>query len=309
MKKTILYGMIAATALTITSCDKESENSYTSTNLIPAYNLFTSADSNEAPFVGLGAYNFTLKVPDNTFEMNVSSMPAPGGTTASFATKAISFISGYITFENKAYEQIKFSSNLPTATGTEISDLNVLLTQAVYRAPEGTGLQDYTPFVPSKTMHYAFMQYKYTDDWSVRTFWPDVTFRGTTTTTYPGMEGPFVNKTMSYRVVMQRKENAITNKADVIFYNARFAPKAPEILVVLKNLDLKFTQRGYEISGQDVIPYMLEGEGLTETPRYKFNAFTLTVGGDMTTASVSYRVAEVFKGEFQGSCVIAAEGK
>ena len=309
MKKTILYGMIAATALTITSCDKESENSYTSTNLIPAYNLFTSADDNASPFVSLGAYNFTLRVPDNTFEMNVSSMAVPGGTTASFATKPISFTSGYITYDNKAYEQIKFSSNLPSASGTEISDLNVLLTQAVYSAPEGTGLQDYTLFVPCKSMHYAYMQYTYPGGWNVRTFWPDVTFSGTTTTTFPGMETPFVNDKMMYRVVMQRKDNKIGDKADVIFYNAKFAPAAPEILVVMKNLDLKFTQRGYEISGQDVIPYMLEGEGLTETPRYKFNAFTLTVGGDMTTASVSYRVAEVFKGEFQGSCVIAAEGK
>lgn len=305
MKKILMLGMMAAAALTFTSCDKDDDkgNSYTSSYLIPAYNLFTSATGDADPFVGIGGYNFTLRLPAETFDMNVANMPAPGGVTVSFTTKALPFTSRYATSDKRVYEEFKFNSASPIATGTEISDLNVLLTQAVYSEPAGTGLQGYTPFVPCQTQHYAYMQYKYSN-WNVRTFWPDVTFSGTTTTTYPGMEGPFVNEKMTYRVVMQRNDNVIVNKADVIFYNAQFAPKAPEIVVVLKDLDLKFTQGGYEISGSDVVPYMIEGQGLTETPRYKFNSFNLAVGGDMTKANITYRVAEVFNGTFQGRCVM-----
>lgn len=300
-----MTGFVAVSVFAMSSCSKDSEsnNSYTSTTPISAYNLYVASDGSGSSSTGLALYDFTMTFPAYTIQVSADNMAVPGGVSSSFATVPMNLKSSMVTVEETGREIISFSSDNASESSTRIRNLKGSLTQAAYFPPEVT-VPGYKLLLPGNTKHYVLMQYNLNDNWDVRTFWPDVTFKGSTVTTYPGMGEAFFNSGISYRVVMQLKDKAITDKADVIFYNAKFAPKAPEITVVLKNLDLEFNERGYTIKGHDVIPYMLEAGELQETPRFKFNSFDLRVAGDLTSAVIDYRVADIYSGSFTGISVV-----
>lgn len=304
MNRLLLTGLISASAISLVSCDKETENSYTNTTPVSAYNLYVSADGDAAPSTGSALYKFTLKFPESTIQVAADNMALPGGSTASFSTVGMKLASAIVSVDETSREVIAFGAEDATEGGTDVSELKGYLTQAACLPPDIT-VPGYKWFVPSNTLHYVVMQYTLNDRWNVRTFWPDATFKGSTVTSYPGMTEAYSNSGISYRIVMRlNKDNALTDKADIIFYNAKFAPKAPEITVVLKNLDLKFNDRGYTVEGTDVIPYMVEADDLQETPRFKFNKFDMRVTGDLTSAVIVYQVADVYKGTFTGVCVV-----
>ncbi len=296
---------MAGAAVSLVSCDKEngSGSSYSSTTPVSAYNLYVSAAGDGEAYTGTAVYKFTLKIPEYTIQLAADAMATPGGSTASFSTVEMNFATAYVSVDDMSREVIAFGAEDAAEGGTKVSGLKGYLTQAAY-LPVGETVPGYTVLVPSNSLHYAVMQYTLNDRWNVRTFWPDATFRGSTVTSYPGMTDAYSTDGISYRVVMQLRDGAISDKADVIFYNAKFAPNAPEITVVLKNLDLQFTENGYTVSGVDAIPYMVEAGALQETPRFKFNRFDMDVTGDLTTAVIGYQVADVYTGSFTGVSVV-----
>ncbi len=304
MNRLLLTGLISASAISLVSCDKETENSYTNTTPVSAYNLYVSAAGDAVPSTGSALYKFTLKFPESTIQVSADNMALPGGSTSSFFTVGMNLASATIKVDETSREVIAFGADEATESGSAVSELSGYLTQAAYLPPDIT-VPGYKLFVPSNTLHYVVMQYALNDRWNVRTFWPDATFKGSTITSYPGMTEAYSNSNISYRIVMHLNEDkAVTDKADIIFYNAKFAPKAPEITVVLKNLYLEFNDRGYTVKGDDVIPYMVEAEDLQETPRFKFNKFDMRVTGDLTSAVIEYQVADVYKGSFSGVSVV-----
>lgn len=316
MKHSLIFGTALAAALVFSSCLKDNDgNSATSTATIPAFNLYTPISGMAAPSTGLAYYSFSSAFPEQTITIDVDNMAMPGGGTGGFKTTAMPFAQGQVSVEGVNCLTLAFSSENANVSGNRVTDLNALVTQAVY-APGNQEIPGYKRLIPGNTLQYVVMQYNLNDTWRVRTFWPDMTFRGSTTTTYPadmtdpsGEKLTFQNDDIAYRVVMElSKEYAITGKADVIFYDAKFAPKAPEITVVLKNLDVKFSSSGYKLSGTDIIPYMVEAGVLQETPRYKFNSISVDCTGDLTASIITYKVADVFNGRFQGQSV-AKSGK
>lgn len=307
MKKILLMGLMAAFGLTLTSCNEKSDDPnpmLQSTVLIPSYNHFSSISGKENPFVAIGNYNYTTKYPDNTVSIAVSSMSVPGGGTASFTTPAVGMKASIVEIDGKKAEVVSFS--IPYAeNNTEVSDIRCKLSQAVYTPPQIEGFND-AVYVPSSTNSYTVMEYLY-GGWRVRTFWPDMTFRGKTVTTGRGMTEPFETDNIVYRVVMKLgADNKITSKADLRIYKARFASNMRnEInLIELKDLDLKFTNNGYEITGKDVVPLMLESGEMVENTKFVFNDVKLAVGGDLTIMSAQYVVASVYTGIFNGASII-----
>ena len=301
MKKILLYAVLISAGLAATSCDRE-DNYYSQSFPIPAYNLFTAKDGSGSAFVGYGNYVFTTEMPANTITMSTSTMVLPNGTTTTFSTDPLSYTTRYIKLGDNNCEEITMKSSAPVAD-MKISDLNCMLTKAAYN-PGDIEVPGYKRVIPGWTYHFVVMQYTCNNLWNVRTFWPDMTFAGVTTTEYPGMTDHFRNEDMTYRIYMHRgSNNEIQDKADIIFYNARFAPTMPEITVVIKDLDLKFDNVGYVIEGSNIAPYMVEAGALQEAPRFTFNKFELSVSGDLTSAKADYTVAGVFKGSFNGSCI------
>lgn len=305
MKKLFIMGAAFAAAFALTSCDSDSDgNSSSATYNMQAYNLYTPVSGGSAPFTGLSNYQFTLAFPGQTVSISVDGMPLPGGGSGNFTTVDMQTAVSQVKMNDEYREMIAFSSENATASGMSVTSLQGLLTQTAY-APGDQEIPGYKRLIPSQTLHYPVMQYILADEWRVRTFWPDMTFHGSTTTTFPMDGSPYQNDNIAYRIVMgvDTKTYALTGKADLIFYNAKFAPPAPEITVVLKDIDVEFTSAGYTVSGSEIIPYMVEAGALQETPRYKFNSLRMECTGDLTTAIINYQVADVFKGRFQGQSI------
>lgn len=306
MRKILLLGLAAVFGMTLTSCnDKDDDKAtyLTSTNLVPAYNLFTDAAGKKEPFAAIGNYKYTMTSPAYSVQMSVESMLLPGGTVGGFATDVVSMNVNYVQYDNLTAEALSFrikdANNNPL-----VSDIRCLLTQAAY-APEEVEGYKIDRLVPNKTASYTVMQYNY-GDWLVRTFWPDMTFKGKTVTSGAGMDGSYENEDISYRVKMQLGlGGTLSDKADLYIFNAKFAANMPfEIkLILLKDLDLKFTNDGYEVSGSQIIPFMLEGGQLEETKRFAFNSIKMVVDGDLTQMKADYEVASMYRGSFTGASI------
>lgn len=308
MKKLLLLGIASMAAAGLVSCEKESENYSSATISVKAYNLFTPVVAGKGdPFISNSVYSFVLTMPQDVVSINAGAMAAPGGNAVTFTTSQMPIDRSYPTVDNNMRETDAFNAANPSLSGADITNLKGVLTTAIY-APQSyddpTFLPDYTWILPASSYCFAFMQYQYGTDWNVRTFWPDMTYRGNTVTTYPQMPEPFNSDSIEYRVVMKTENGLLTGKADVIMYNAQFAPQAPPLEVVLvKDLDLAFSDAGYTISGKDLIPYYLgDGGELLENKRFMFNSLEATVQGDLTNISISYQVAGMYNGSFNGSC-------
>lgn len=309
--KTFLKLAVAGAVLSgLVSCNQEYEDTRTFSFAISAYNLITSSDDDDpVAFVGAGTYSFCTKYPDNTITVVSSAMSLPDGGVATFTTKPMQMGVKSVSIDDKddkKAEQITFSSTDPTQSGSRITDFDAILTQGAF-SPGSVEVPGYTRAFPGKLVsHFPILDYTLNESWRVRTFWSDMTFVGSTTTAYPGMDEPYTNGKIRYRVVMKTGDaNGLTGKADVIFYNAKFAAsdKAPEITVVLKDLDLRFSKQGYTITGTDVLPLMMDGGALVPAPSYVFNSFTFIAGGNLTQCTASYKVAGVFDGRFQGMSI------
>ena len=308
MKKSLLLGIAAVAAISFSSCLKSEDDHYTNTSDIPAYNLFTPVSGEGTPFVGTAIYRYIVEWPAGTIKVQTNNMSLPGGTTGYFNTIPMLYENKYVTVDNINREVNTFTSKTPTESGMEISNLTGMVTQAVPFPPYSKD-EDITPgyvwYVPVQNAFFVFMQYQYGSSWNVRTFWPDMTYAGATEASYSPAAPPFVTDGIQYRIIMQRKENAITDKADLIIYNARFVPQMdPLASIIVKDLDLEFTADGYTVSGKNNVPYLVEDGELQEYPSRIFNDFEAKVSGDLTEISMNYTVAGVFKGTFQGSCLL-----
>lgn len=185
---------------------------------------------------------------------------------------------------------------------TPVTDLNMVISSLFYydqtNAPGITGipLAYVTPKVIGK--------YRIGNEYEVRTFSHDEFFAGKTVTTYPGAEGmeTFETEGMLYRVVINVKDNT----ADVVIYNAKFAPKAPELTgVILTGLKVAWGAAGYEISGTNLVPSIIEGYAATPNETYKFDSFSFSTTSDnLVSAKIDYSVAGRFQGAFTGAYMV-----
>lgn len=309
MKKSLLLGLSAIIALGFASCNKNDDYSQTTSIAIPAFNLFTSVSGNEAPFVGTSTYSFSVKYPDETITVSTSNMTTPSGSAATFTTIPMSLKSKVITVDETAREVLNFSAQEATESGSKIYSLNGELTQAV-NFPKNyqnvDALPGYKWLIPTSSFHHIFMQYRYGENWEVRTFWPDVTYRGTTVTAFPQDPAGYTTDGIQYRIVMQFNEDdlSLNKKADLIIYDAKFAPQSPDIqYIVLKDLNIEFNENGYTVSGTEALPFMVEGGEYIPLSKFMFNNIKAVVSGDLTGISISYTVAGIYTGTFNGSCI------
>jgi hypothetical protein len=309
MKKILKLSLAAAILLPLASCNDDSKsNSYTVGIPVSAYNLVTAVDdASVVPTVGLSGYNVIFKSSDqeNSLQIKSGSVVLPDGGSVSFTTKPILVDVSRLNVDDTAREVIKFSSENPSESGAEVTAISGLVTQSAFY-PGSTEVKGYELEYPSDIRHYTIFDYVLNNQWRVRTFWRDMTFMGSTITTGQDMPGPYTNNKFRYRIYMKTNTNgALTGKADVIFYNAKFAERSPEMTIVVRDLDLKFSNSGYTVSGTDIIPDMVsDGGEFTPFPSFTFNNFTFTAVGDLTQATASYKVAGKYNGQFQGSSIV-----
>lgn len=313
MKKYLQIGLaILGCSTILSSCSKNSDPTKVTTLNIPTYNLFIDNDGAVKTFTSLANYDFTTTFPAQTLVISSKNMSLPGGGKGDFLTSSLPFDYTGVVVDKIMREVVSFNVQNPGGSGLQLSNLRGIATQAAYPPPADITLPGYSRLIPGNSMHYLVMQYDLGQR-KVITFWPDMTFRGTTITNY-GAGEPYNSTEMSYRIVMHiSADNAIEDKADVIFYNAKFAPSAPELkAIVLKNLDLKFDATGYKISGTSIIPEALMDGNLIENNLFPFENFVFICSGDLTGATASYKVnakipnkpEATYSGIFTGSSIM-----
>ena len=297
MKKSLLLALTVGAVAGLSSCEKNDGPKNSITFSTQTFNLITTLDGSAAPAVVNSVYKFNFDLNAATGIISTEKEISNPIRPISFVTDAIKYKVMNYQWNNAIHEVI----DLESFKTKDLYNVDFQITTMANIPPVVDGLPS---FVYPAGLKYLVSSYQVGDNVRVRTYWPDATFTGNTSTTYPGPGGAmktFTSADVKYRVIM----NSTDKKATVILYDARFAEEMPKPLtnVVLKDLPVKFTNTGYEISGTDITPVCYEGGVGTPNTDRVFNTFTLEVGGDLTVASIHYKVANVFTGSFSGSYI------
>lgn len=310
-KNLIVAACGVAFAVGFSACNKNNEPgySYSETVNFGTYNI-VSADGQE-PYVAPVRYQYNNKVDIDeqaqTISMFINDMMLNKNEKVSIETRALPYQSGQYQIGDKFYGFITMDDpNAEESKDVQITDFSCILTFAAYQP--SAEISGYPVSVPKndryagtarENEYYTVMSYKIDNKWDVSTFWPDVTFKGMTTTTYPGMEEPFKSDKIEYRVVLDLKTEGAP-KADVFMINAQFAPKAPLLRLALRGLPVKFVAGGYNIDVENVNPEQIEGGNFTENKAFPFDKFSLHFSAESGRANIEYQVKTVLKGSFAG---------
>lgn len=303
MNKLIL-GAMAGVALFATSCNTESGDS-TQTVGFTVLNLVTPANGGQSMVV-TSEYTYTLNYTTSKIgvsnEMTINNVPynfslaegacqmfygSNGNTSSTASTKPILITQGYV-FNN-------LTGNVNG--GSPILNFNGQLVTNQLQVPN---IQNYA------TTQFPVMTYNIGSDYNVKTIPVGAFYLGKTNTTYTmgDQEGSYSNDNMVYAVSIDYKKNPMT--AQVMIYNAKFAENAPTITcITLNNLSVELKNGAYEISGENVVPSMQEGNTMTPNEKYTFNSFRMTTTNyNLSKVNINYQVAGNFYGSFQGSYLV-----
>lgn len=296
MKKALFLTLGLGAVLGLASCSDD-QNKSTMTYNVQSYNLVTSVDGSKDPVVAASTYKFDFDMMNTTATVGTEITGLGLGANVSFVTGSIPYTGGFYYGEDGMLRELIKMESFKQGS---IYNMEVQLFTPANVAPEVNG----APKISMPAMgRYLVMNYQSGDNTKVRTFWSDVTFCGTTTTTYQmkGVDKQFSNKDMKYRVVMDLQNK----KATVVFYDAKFAEEMPMSIsaIELANLDLTFTQNGYTIEGKNVTPSTYEGDTKVPNTSYVFDNFSLVTVGELTSTTINYEVAGMYKGSFEGSYI------
>lgn len=303
MKKTLIC-LLSLAGLISTSCDKkDGEASLTQTNSYNAYSLVIP--STGTPSICKTTYSFVFDLMKNNCKVKCDNLIV-GGSTVGFTSSDVPYYTGSVTVDNRNFQVILVSGR---EAGDNLKNLraeitlgslanNATLINSLNNQLSGDPLTLPASGVPCP---YLYMQYDYGTN-IVRTFWNDLLFEGTTATEYPGLEGHYDTDDITYRVKMKLDDTG-NKKADVYFYNAKFAAEQPQAVnFVLQDLDLEFGSNGYTISGTNVVPVLVPED--TPFSRYTFDNIRIQSTPTMNQINCVYQVAGIYSGRFQGDSYI-----
>lgn len=245
------------------------------------------------------------------------------GSTTSFTTKEFPFSSYLVT--GYGVGGTLFTGSAESAgnakNGSALTDMKYQLAPMYVPAPEyqnitytpipGSGLpQPELSFNLPAGVYLLSMQCKI-GEYTMRTFWNDVTYMGTTNTRVAGVPGSeFQSGDVCYRVKLYPE----TGKANVYIYNAQFNDRMPAMaILMLTGLDVTFNSRGYTIHGQNINPLQINNGTLLENPQFPFANFVMQTNEKMTGVDVAFTVKTViqatgmemtYEGNFSGNNMI-----
>ena len=296
----LLLGVLGLTA-SLSSCNS-GENVAEFTSEFLCCNLVVSNDGKAN--ASHSKYRLGFDMTDGELNVATSTLDLGGTENYSFTSSMMKSNTTYgsVDWINGRLDITSFSGGSAKTGQISVSNLKGVTSSVVNiintNDPKVPGYA-FTPYYP------LIMSYSVNDQYTVKTFMSDAVYTGTTTIRTVGGANEFSNNGVRYRIVMNSK----LNKADVIFYDAKFAEAMPRtIQFVLKDMDLTFNKSGYIITNpnnESVTPYLVDGEeGLTPAPSYQITNFLLSnVSDDLTVANINYTVQigqAQYLGEFSG---------
>lgn len=302
--------------LLLPSCLKDDPSNEVTVSY-PTTNLVIPDNPAESPVVKSATY--TLRCDLNNAKMVVSSSDLDLGNGA------LSFTTGSIPYRSwsSSMGDVNMLAGLGSSTGSvAVSDLQGSISAAVYHPSLSFGY-DNVPDVPSVSFlpnqlytPKIVFQYK-VPGYTVKTFSRDETFYGSSKVYYGAgltYEPEKNEHVMLYRLVF----SSSFKTADLVIYNAKFTPdqEKPIPALVLKNLDVTFSSRGYNVAwgANSRSSYKDEsGNYVTAVDDWTFSSFQLqSTSADLVSVSIDYTVklpgVGSARGEFSGIyCITSFE--
>ena len=305
MKKYFLYGSMALlTGLTMVSCSKDGYQEVSRTLNASAITIITS-ESDGNVTASAGTYSFNIKMTDTENTGSVTSPELIADNTS------LGFTTNVQKYSSTGYDA--FLKNVTGTVGNSTMELNNadFLALYLYDATQNkygyyydlSNAGKYTFTVNVIAPWITLAKYNIGSTYRVNTFPVNSFFKGTTTTTYPSAEGLASHSTndITYRFIVDAKEN----KAVLIVYNAKFSgsPAEPtKAAIIVEGLAVDFTPTGISITGENIVPDVVEGDATTPYESFTFNKISFHTTNDLYTEGVlDYTVATVFNGHFEGA--------
>lgn len=306
MKKYLVMAF-AALGLMATSCSDDPVN--TTTMGVVTYNYVTNLnDDSKNPVIKPGTYSFEFDLASNNMTLSTNNLDLGSNQVTSFTVEpAVPFKVALASFEG-SYGNVFYGNAAGpylAKNGMEVKNLAFELSPVYYVPPMLAFDSEANKEYGNINLDYIArsgvapkMRYLLGSDYLIYTFWPDLYYTGKTTTSVNGASGSdFESLNVGFRI----KFDLDTKKALVVMHNAQFNPNMPEMkALILTDLDVDFTNNGYEINAENVIPFNLEGGKLTPYPNFPFTTFSFKAEGDMVNGSCDFTVAGRFTGHFDG---------
>ncbi len=245
------------------------------------------------------SYNVDYRVDFSIEKLILSAAPTFGSVGFNFKTEAAKYL---------------------TTNGMMSANLgNCRLVQGVASVNDVRLKYNPMPVVPPTTVNnlglayyenpWLLVRYEVGSDMKAYTYPLRAAFKGNFKSSYVGGNGQKVSYE-STDCMMEYVLDVENRKADVYIYNAKFASPMPlQKVLWLKDLTLRLTDDGLELTGMNVVPYSREGEGASEgfTPYsdFTFNQIEFDIDTpNMTDCEIEFTVAGRFSGEFEGSSIL-----
>lgn len=299
--KTLLFA-IPLSGLMLSSCNLENDptGNYTSGSFV-CCNLISNASGDS--YASLCSYKTIFYYTDGTMQLSTDMLNLDN-TTYSFTSGMMNCDTKYYSVDGQSgiFDVTSFAGGSVNTGKISVENIKGFTSSLVNILSTNDPVNPAFPFTPYIPM---VMSYTVDNKYNVKTFMPDAIYTGTTEIRSAGSNStPFTNDGIRYRVVFQKD----LKKADIIFYNAKFADRMPiTINFVLKDLDVEYSGGSYVISnaaGEPINPWMYEASGLTENPNYKFTSFRfINSSDDLTIGQAFYTVQmgeAIYNGEFNG---------
>lgn len=296
MKKSLLLTLLMP-GLALVSCNKDDDPRYTNSYTAETYSLITNVT--DPTYVSAVKTEYTFG-----FEM-YSRQAQMACTELKIDDAAYAFASTWMPFEVKStadaqggYYQsyiFKGSGDVSQSASTSITGVSGCLTEAVNPLVAIPGVESTVP----RNGRFVLLQYRVNNIYDVRTFWPDVVYRGETSVS--GASAPFTTGNIQYRV----KINLSSQTADIYMLGAQFAEAMPKQDIAVKGLRFEAGSDGYVITGENVEPEVITNGQSVPMPAFTFNKIDMSCKGNLTRASISYRVAGRYDGYFSGTFLIS----
>ena len=305
MKKLFLLGTVSL-VMGLSACQKDGHHEQTRTITAPTINIISSLDEGDDDvIVSNGFYTFSLVMNDETNT----------GTVASSDLVANNQILTFTTNEKK-YSSTGYDAFFEDVTGTvgntgmELNNADFL---AIYLYDETynkygyyydtTNVGEYTYMVSPVAPWIPVANYNIGNSYKVRTFQKDTFFKGTTTTSYSmgGEVNNFETEGITYRFIIDTEKNS----AVFIIYNGKFSASAMEPVktaIIVEGLKVDFSKTGITITGENLVPDIVEANGVTPNEGFIFNSIQFrTTNDNLTKGEIDYMVAGRYSGHFTGS--------
>ncbi|MDE6027346.1 MAG: hypothetical protein K2G23_04705 [Muribaculaceae bacterium] len=310
MNKIFTIGLFAA-GMMLASCDKESVNR--STEQIQTYNYVTHTNGQGDPVITKGYYNFGFDYVNRTVVLSTDMVQYGEDQDTGFSTESFAFTYvGVGGFEGGQVNVLHGADQFPCTArnGMKITALRFELTPAYYTPPMIEYDVDPDPSFPFPQPDLSYkaregsapkIRYRLGEDYQVYTFWPDLYYKGVTKTEVIGdASSAFESLAVGYRVKFDVKKK----KAQVVLYDVKFHPDMPKMeCLILPDLDVNFTNNGFEIEAANVNPLYIEGRKIMENPRFPFTTFKFVAQDNMVEGNCDFTVAGRFHGSFTGKYV------